>query len=169
MELRQILLRVVFTYVFMFILLRLCGKRGVRQATSFDFVLVLILGDLLDDVLWAEVPVSQFVVAAGTLVLLEVIIGLASYASETFSRIVDSQADLFMVDGGLIQSGMRRERMNEKDAEMMLRRQASLERRRWPEVKNARIEGDGHPSALKHEWAREAQQRVRGSLPMKKR
>jgi uncharacterized membrane protein YcaP (DUF421 family) len=141
----------------------------VTQATSFDFVLVLILGDLLDDMFWADVPASQFVVAAGTLVLLQAIIGLACYASETFSRIVDSQADLFLVDGRLIQSGLRRERMNERDAEMMLRRQANLERRRWREVKSARIERDGHPSALKHEWAREAQQRDRGSLPMKKR
>lgn len=62
-------IRTVLCYLFLLALVRVSGKRGVRQVTTFDFVLVLILGDMVDDALWAEVPFSQFVVATSTLVL----------------------------------------------------------------------------------------------------
>ena len=65
----RIAVRTVLCYLFLLGLVRASGKRGVKQVTPFDFVLVLILGDLVDDALWAEVPFAQFVVAASTLVL----------------------------------------------------------------------------------------------------
>jgi uncharacterized membrane protein YcaP (DUF421 family) len=164
MELYKILLRVVFAYIFISILLRLSGKREVAQATGFEFVLALILGDLFDDLFWAEVTATQFVVAAGTLVILHIVIGLGSHMSEVFSRIVCSQAEVFMRYGSLIWPAMRREQMNEKDAEMLLRQQSGLARERWIEVESARIEQNGKPSVLKHEWAREAQKKDRDSL-----
>jgi uncharacterized membrane protein YcaP (DUF421 family) len=165
MELYKILLHVVFAYVFILVLLRLSGKREVAQATSFDFVLALILGDLFDNLFWAEVPTSQFVVAAGTLVFLQLIIGLGSYKSEVFSRIVCSQAEVFMRNGRLIEPAMRHEQMDEREAEMLLRQQSDLTRERWVEVKSARIEPNGRPSVLRHEWARAAQKKDRDSLP----
>jgi len=55
--------------------------------------------------------------------------------------------------------------MNEEDAEMLLRQQASLERERWGEVKSARIEQNGKPSVLRHEWAKGVQKKDRDSLP----
>jgi uncharacterized membrane protein YcaP (DUF421 family) len=67
----RLAVRTVLVYLFLLALLRLSGTRSVRQVTPFDFVLVLILGDLVDDALWAEVPLAQFVVAAGTLVLMK--------------------------------------------------------------------------------------------------
>lgn len=56
-------------YLFLLVLLRLVGKRSIRSGSPFDFVLALTIGDLIDDAVWAEVPVAQFVVAATTLVL----------------------------------------------------------------------------------------------------
>jgi uncharacterized membrane protein YcaP (DUF421 family) len=165
MELSKILLRVVFAYIFILILLRLSGKREVAQATGFDFVLALILGDLFDDLFWAEVPASQFVVAAGTLVFLQAVIALGSHMSEAFSRIVSSPAEVFMRDGRLLEPAMRREQMNEEDAEMLLRQQSGLARERWVEVKSARIEQRGKPSVLRHEWAKKAQKKDSDSLP----
>jgi uncharacterized membrane protein YcaP (DUF421 family) len=165
MELYKILLRVIFAYIFILILLRLSGKREIAQATGFDFVLALILGELFDDLFWAEVPASQFVVAAGTLVFLQVLTALGSYLSGAFSQIVCSQAEVFMRNGRLIEPAMRREQINEKDAEMLLRQQSGLTREGWIEVKSARIEQDGKPSVLMHEWAKEAQKKDRDSLP----
>ncbi len=164
MEIYKILLRVVFGYIFILILLRLSGKRGVARATSFDFVLALILGDLFDDLFWAEVPASQFVVAAGTLVFLQVLIAVGNRMSESFSRIVGFREEVFMRDGRLIRTAMRREQINERDAEMLLRQPAGIARERWTEVKIARIEHNGRPSVLKHEWANDAQKKDRDIL-----
>ena len=63
----RILVRCVFAYVVLLVFVRLSGKRSVKHANTFDFVLALILGDLVDDLLWAEVAASTFVVATGVL------------------------------------------------------------------------------------------------------
>jgi uncharacterized membrane protein YcaP (DUF421 family) len=47
--------------------MRLSGKRTVRQASPFAFTLSLVLGDMVDDLLWAEVNASVFVVGASVL------------------------------------------------------------------------------------------------------
>jgi uncharacterized membrane protein YcaP (DUF421 family) len=76
----RLAVRVLFGYVFALALMRTSGKRTVKQSDSPSFVLAVILGDLFDDLFWAEVSAAQFVVASGTLVLMHVM------ASLTLSR-----------------------------------------------------------------------------------
>jgi uncharacterized membrane protein YcaP (DUF421 family) len=68
----RIAARVVFAYVVLMIMVRVSGKRLIRHASPYDFTLTLILGDMVDDLLWAEVDASVFVVAAGMLVMIHV-------------------------------------------------------------------------------------------------
>jgi uncharacterized membrane protein YcaP (DUF421 family) len=63
-------------YLFLLLLLRIAGKRTIKQGSPFDFVLALIIGDLVDDAIWAEVAISQFVVAAATLLLMKLVMTL---------------------------------------------------------------------------------------------
>jgi uncharacterized membrane protein YcaP (DUF421 family) len=65
----RLVVRSLASYLFLLLLLRLAGKRTITQGPPFDFVLALILGDLIDDAVWAEVPFTQFVVGCATLVL----------------------------------------------------------------------------------------------------
>ena len=68
----RILVRVLFSYVLLLILVRAGGKRLVRHASPLDFALSVIMGDLVDDLLWAEVDASVFVVSVGVLLLIHV-------------------------------------------------------------------------------------------------
>ena len=70
----RIVIRVVFAYVVLLVLVRLSGKRAVKQSNAFDFTLALILGDLIDDVVWAEVAVAQFVAAASVLMTAHIVV-----------------------------------------------------------------------------------------------
>lgn len=155
----RILVRAVFAYVFIALLMRLSGKRAVAQATSFDFVLALIIGDMFDDLFWAEVPASQFVVATGTLVLMETAVSAGGYLSPAFARLVDGSRGVLVRDGRPVRRGMLRERLNENSVEVLLRLKEGLEREDWPEVETAVVEKDGLPSVIKREWARPAQRR----------
>ena len=157
MELSKILVRAVFAYLFALILLRLSGKRELAEATAFDFVLAIIVGDMFDDLFWAEVSAAQFVVAVGTLVMMEVVISAMSYLSPWFAWLVDGPRVMVLRDGSMVRRAMRRERLNEKDLKKLLRRKGRLEKERWAEVRSALVELDGEPSVLKHEWARAAQ------------
>lgn len=71
----RIVIRAALAFVFLLALIRLSGKRIVTQGTTFDFVLALILGDMVDDLLWAEVHASEFVVAVLTLVGADILSG----------------------------------------------------------------------------------------------
>ena len=70
----RIVIRVVFAYVVLLVLVRLSGKRAVKQSNAFDFALALILGDLIDDVVWAEVAVAQFVAATSVLMIAHIVV-----------------------------------------------------------------------------------------------
>jgi uncharacterized membrane protein YcaP (DUF421 family) len=72
MDLLHIVARVLFAYLVLLVLVRASGKRTVRHASPLDFVLSLVLGDMVDDLLWAEVDASVFVVAAGVLMMVHV-------------------------------------------------------------------------------------------------
>jgi uncharacterized membrane protein YcaP (DUF421 family) len=76
MDLSHIVARVVFAYVVLLIMVRVSGKRTVRHASPFDFTLSLVLGDMVDDLLWAEVDASVFVVAVGVLVTVHIAVAL---------------------------------------------------------------------------------------------
>lgn len=67
----RIAIRCIVAYAFLLLLLRLAGKTTIEQGAPFDFVLALTIGDLIDDAIWAEVPIAQFVVATATLVLMK--------------------------------------------------------------------------------------------------
>jgi uncharacterized membrane protein YcaP (DUF421 family) len=82
----RIVVRIVFTYLVLLVFMRLAGKRAVKQATPFDFTLALILGDLIDDAIWAEVQTSAFVIAAGVLMFVHVIFDSLRYRAGLVRR-----------------------------------------------------------------------------------
>lgn len=75
----RILARVLFAYVMLLIMMRAGGKRLVRHASPLDFALSVILGDMVDDLLWAEVDASVFVVSVGVLMLLHLTLELLQF------------------------------------------------------------------------------------------
>lgn len=156
MEVERLIVRAVFGYLFLLGLIRVSGKRTVAQGTVFDFIVALILGDLIDDLLWAEVPAAQFVVAAGTLVLTHVAWVNANSLSKTFSRVTKGRPLMFMRHGTLLAPAMRAEKMNEREVEEMLRHRG-LPPGRWIEVKSGWVETSGRPAVLKVDWAKTAQ------------
>lgn len=78
MDLGHIALRCLISYVFLLLMLRLRGKRAVAQASAFDFVLALIVGDLVDDAVWADVPVTQFLTGVATLFAADTLVSLVT-------------------------------------------------------------------------------------------
>jgi uncharacterized membrane protein YcaP (DUF421 family) len=56
------------------VFVRLSGKRAVKHANTFDFTLALILGDMIDDLLWAEVGAATFVAATSVLMMVHLTI-----------------------------------------------------------------------------------------------
>jgi uncharacterized membrane protein YcaP (DUF421 family) len=66
-DLDGIVIRTVLSYLTLLVLVRSSGKLSVRSASTFEFVVALIVGDIVDNAIWAEVPPLQFLVAAVSL------------------------------------------------------------------------------------------------------
>jgi uncharacterized membrane protein YcaP (DUF421 family) len=77
----RIAVRAVFAYLMLLALVRASGKGTVKQGNPFDFTVAVILGDMVDDALWAEVALSQFVIACGTLVVVHVFMDIVRFRS----------------------------------------------------------------------------------------
>jgi uncharacterized membrane protein YcaP (DUF421 family) len=167
MELHKIAIRALFAYVVLLALMRFSGKRVVSEAGARDFVIALIIGDLIDDLLWAEVGAAEFAVAAGGIVLAGLAVALATYTSPAAATLFEGRPQLVLHEGVPVREGMRAERMNEKELAELLRVQG-IERERWAEVESARLEDNGELSVAPHDWARSAERRDRERLRREK-
>jgi uncharacterized membrane protein YcaP (DUF421 family) len=158
MELERIAIRAIATYGFLLVMLRLSGKRAVLQCTPFDFVLALILGDIVDDAVWAEVPFAHFIVATGTLCVAKLLTEIADFHSPALARLVQGRPVLVVSNGEQRVDGMRKTRLREEDLEHLLRIEG-LDRNQWHNVRSAWIEVDGSLSALRTDEAEDARKK----------
>lgn len=78
----RIVARIVVVYVLLNLFVRISGKRSVKHASPFDFTLSLIVGDMTDDAIWAEVVMPVFAVGAGVLLMTHVILDYVRYRTE---------------------------------------------------------------------------------------
>jgi uncharacterized membrane protein YcaP (DUF421 family) len=158
MGLLAIAARALVAYGFLLVLLRVSGKRSVSHSSPFDFVMALVLGDMVDDLLWAEVGLAQFVVAAGTLVVLETALAAAQVRSARIHSWVTGDAVVVLRDGLPARDALRRERVRDEDLEAHLRVHG-VERGRWSDLRAARLEAGGGVSVLRTERAQPIERR----------
>lgn len=164
MDLGSIAVRCLFAYAFLLLMTRLKGKHVVAEATPFDFVMALVLGDLIDDLLWAEVPASQFIVAAATIIFLDLLSTTMTYRSTLIYRLLAGKPQILMADGRMSQEKLRAEQMHETELESLLRMHG-LDSSRYQEVRRGILEVAGELSVLKQPWAREVPRRDVDQLP----
>ena len=88
----ELVLRAVAVYAFLLLMLRLTGKRQVGQLAPFDFVLLLILSNAVQNSMNAgDNSLVGGLVSAATLVALNYFTGLATFRSRRIEKIVDGE------------------------------------------------------------------------------
>lgn len=94
------LFRVVAIYGFLLVVFRLAGKRTLAQMTSFDLLLVLVIGDATQQALIGDdFTLGTAFVAISSLVLLDVSLGFVKSRWSAVDRVVDG-LPLILVDRG---------------------------------------------------------------------
>jgi uncharacterized membrane protein YcaP (DUF421 family) len=161
MTLAAIAVRAIVAYVFLLLLVRLAGKRTIWHGTPMDFVVALILGDMVDDLLWAEVAASEFIVATSTLFLAHLMLSTCIFRNPFLCRWVDGIATPLLRDGEPAVVGLRRERISELKLLALLRQEGESDLR---ELERVEMEVSGELSMRKHDWARQPQKTERHSL-----
>lgn len=154
----HILVRTLVAYLFLLAMLRVSGKRLVAEATGMQLVLAILIGDLVDDAMFGSVPFAQFVVAAGSLAMAQVLTGAAAYHDLRIWRFVEGVPPLLIQNGIPRRDAMRSQRISRKELASLLRLRG-ISAARWAEIERARLEEEGMLGVVFHEWARPAQRR----------
>ena len=83
----EVTVRTLFAYLVVFMFLKISGRRGVRQLSLFELVVILTLGSAAGDVtFYDDVPLLPIVVVFGTLLALY---RITTYAMERMPRFGD--------------------------------------------------------------------------------
>ena len=158
MDLWRIAVRALIAYVYLMVTTRSSGKRVVGQATPFDFVVSLIIGDLIDDLLWAEVSVAKFGAAVASIFVCDAIVKFGAFHSTRFMHLVNGVPRVVLRDGVEDLEALRREQLNELDLAHLLRLDG-IDRDKWSDVHLALLERDHETSVILQPGAEPAKQK----------
>lgn len=143
----DIALRAVAVFAFVFVLTRVIGRRELSSLAPFDLILLIIVGDAVQQGLTQDdYSLVGAMIAVGTLALLQV---LTSYTSFRFPRmrpLLEGYPVVIVQDGKPIERNMKRERMSVDDV-MEGARQSQIES--MDEIKWAVLERSGTISFIK--------------------
>lgn len=152
-ELGMTAARALLVYAAMLIVIRLLGKRTVGNFTAFDLLVALMLGEVVDEIIYGDVSLAQGFTAIIVVSLAKYLTAWLTYWKQGLSNILEGKPTALVKNGELVPEGLRAELMNEGDVMAELRLQSVSDIR---EVKLAQMEVDGAVSVLREEWAEPA-------------
>jgi uncharacterized membrane protein YcaP (DUF421 family) len=142
----DIALRALFLYAFVVFLMRVMGRRELSSLSAVDLVLLIVLGDAIQQGLTQDdYSVTGAVIAVSTIAAVQVGTSYLSYRSRRARRVLEGEPIVILQDGRLIDRNMKRERLTlDEVAEAMRAQQiGSVEDVEW-----GILESDGNISFI---------------------
>jgi uncharacterized membrane protein YcaP (DUF421 family) len=130
----DIALRGIVLYVFIVLVMRVIGRRELSSMTPFDLVLVIILGDAVQQGLTQDdYSVTGAIIAIATIASLQVFTSYLSFRSRRLRKILEGEPIVLVDRGALVDKNLKRERMTADEVEEEMRQQqiASLDDVEW--------------------------------------
>ena len=130
----DIALRAAFAFGFIFLLTRVVGRRELTSLEPFDLVLLIVVGDLVQQgITQSDYSLTGLVIAISTMALLTVLFSWLSYRFPRLRPVLDGEPIVIVRDGEPIDRNLKRERvtLGEVEAEARLQQIDSLRKVRW--------------------------------------
>jgi uncharacterized membrane protein YcaP (DUF421 family) len=143
----DLVLRSIFLFLFVYGLTRIIGRRELSSLEPFDLILLIVLGDAIQQGLTQDdYSVTGAVLVIGTLALLQVLTSYLSYKFKRLRPILEGEPIVVIENGEPIMKNLRRERLTIEEIAAEARRQQmdSL-----TDVKWAVLETSGHITFIK--------------------
>ena len=145
--------RALAVYVVMLIVIRALGKRTVGNFAAFDLLVALMLGELVDEIIYGDVSFSQGTTAIAVIAGAQAGNAWVTRWGHGLDRLLEGTPTPVVRNGVLLEEGLRKERMNAKNLVAHLREQGVRDLR---EVEAAFVEDDGGVSIVRRPWAEPA-------------
>jgi uncharacterized membrane protein YcaP (DUF421 family) len=140
----DIAIRAAVIFLFVFFLTRIVGRRELNSMEPFDLILLVVLGDLVQQgVTQSDYSLTGATIAISTIGLLTVLFSYLSYRFRRLRPVLEGEPIIVVEGGEPIESNLRRQRMTVEEirAEARLAQIKSLDDVRW-----AILETDGRIS-----------------------
>jgi uncharacterized membrane protein YcaP (DUF421 family) len=142
----DLVIRAAVVFAFVFLLTRITGRRELSQLEPFDVILLVVLGDLVQQgVTQSDYSVTGALIVISTMAMLSVFVSWLSYRFRAVRRFTQGEPVVLVHDGQPIERNMRRERITLEDIEEEARQHEIISVRdlRW-----AILENDGRISCI---------------------
>ena len=118
----DVVLRATAMFAVVYILLRLLGKRELGQMTPFDFVTVVVIGDLIQQgITHNDFSITGATLAISTFAFWSLVLGWASYLFPPARKFLDGEPKLIVRDGQILDGAMRHDRLTREEVESEMR------------------------------------------------
>ena len=139
----DLVIRSVVIFFFVFLVTRVVGKRELSSLEPFDLILLVVIGDLVQQgVTQSDYSVTGAVTVISVVAGLSVLLGYANFKLRKFRPVLEGEPVVLVEDGRVIDGNMRRERITTAELEAEGRQQQVLavEDMRWAVLEtNGRI------------------------------
>ena len=122
-------LRAATIYLVLLLLFRIAGRRSLYQITTFDLVLLLVIGEATQPALLGDdLSVTTAVISVTTMLALDVGFSLVKRGSSLASRVLDGRPSLLVLRGQPLLREMRMARVDLADVMQAARERQGIVR-----------------------------------------
>ncbi|HAQ72904.1 DUF421 domain-containing protein [Stutzerimonas nitrititolerans] len=140
-------LRAAAIYLVVLVVFRLAGRRTLSELTTFDFVLLLIIGEATQQALLGDdFSIVNAMVVIVSLVVFDIALSLLKNKARWLSKLIDGEPMIIVEHGQVLERRIRKARIDEGDILEAARHSQGLER--IDQIKFAILEKDGKISII---------------------
>ena len=130
----DLVLRAVVLYFLILLVTRVIGRRELSSLAPFDLILLIVVGDAIQQGLTQDdYSVTGAVIVVVTILMLQIATSYVSFRSSRARTVLEGEPIIILQDGAVIESTMKRERLTPEEVAEEARQQQidSLERVAW--------------------------------------
>jgi uncharacterized membrane protein YcaP (DUF421 family) len=118
----DIALRAIVIFAALYVLVRLMGKRELGQMTPFELIVLVVIGDLIQQgVTQNDFSLTGAIIAVSTIALLALLMSWASYLWPWAERLLEGQPRVIVRDGEILTPNLHRSRLTASEIESEMR------------------------------------------------
>jgi uncharacterized membrane protein YcaP (DUF421 family) len=130
----DIVVRAAVALLLIFLLTRIVGRRELSTVEPFDLILLIVLGDLVQQgITQSDYSITGLMLAASTIALLTVAVSYVSFRFPRARPVLEGEPLVVIQDGKVLDANLHRERLTESELAEEARAQqiASLDEVGW--------------------------------------
>ena len=118
----DVVLRATAMFAVVYVLLRLLGKRELGQMTPFDFVTIVVMGDLIQQgITHNDFSLTGATLAISTFAFWSLVLGWAGYLFPPARRVLEGEPKLVARDGAFLDAALKHDRLTRAEVESEMR------------------------------------------------